>query len=164
MPSAENATGTFKEKILTKLSRLKGTPDSIAAGFACGAAISFTPFVGFHLLLAALSAWLIRGNLAASAIGTIVGNPWTFPFIWAAVLATGDLVLGQAHNLTESDFIHMFDTAWQALKNFDFSNFATDVWPILHPMIIGCIPFYVAVWLISYKMVKVMLEKVQRKK
>ena len=45
-----------------RLTRLSGTPHSIAAGFACGTAISFTPFVGFHLLGGALLAFLVRGN------------------------------------------------------------------------------------------------------
>ena len=53
--------------ILLKLHRLGGTPRSIAAGFACGAAISFTPFVGFHMILAAATAFLLRGNIIASA-------------------------------------------------------------------------------------------------
>ena len=75
----------FGKKVLIRLKRLQGTPYSIATGFACGVAISFTPFIGFHMILAALTAWLIRGNIIASAIGTIVGNPWTFPFIWLAV-------------------------------------------------------------------------------
>ena len=29
-----------------------------------------------------------------SAIGTAVGNPWTFPFIWAAIYRTGAFILG----------------------------------------------------------------------
>jgi uncharacterized protein (DUF2062 family) len=45
-----------------RLGRLPGTPYRIAAGFACGAAVSFTPFIGFHILLAMLFALLIRGK------------------------------------------------------------------------------------------------------
>ena len=39
------------QKNLSKLDTLKGNPKSISKGFATGVAISFTPFVGFHLLL-----------------------------------------------------------------------------------------------------------------
>ena len=35
-----------------RIKRLPGTPYSIACGFALGAAVSFTPFIGFHFLLA----------------------------------------------------------------------------------------------------------------
>ena len=54
-----------------RLGRLPGTPYRVAAGFACGAAISFTPFLGFHLagaallaLLAATTFWTLRRQRA----------------------------------------------------------------------------------------------------
>ncbi|MDH3231800.1 MAG: DUF2062 domain-containing protein, partial [Alphaproteobacteria bacterium] len=62
-----------------RVGRLHGTPHSISAGFASGAAVSFTPFVGVHFILAALTSWFSRGNIVAGLIGTAVGNPWTFP-------------------------------------------------------------------------------------
>jgi hypothetical protein len=49
--------------IAHRLGRLPGTPYRVAAGFACGAAVSFTPFVGFHFLLAALLSLILRGNI-----------------------------------------------------------------------------------------------------
>jgi uncharacterized protein (DUF2062 family) len=33
-------------------------------GFAVGVFVSFTPFVGFHLLLASIGAFLLRGNMS----------------------------------------------------------------------------------------------------
>ena len=39
--------GTY---VVKRVTRLSGTPHSIAAGAACGVAISFTPFMGFHLV------------------------------------------------------------------------------------------------------------------
>ena len=35
-----------------RLSRLKASIYSISAGFACGSIVSFTPFIGFHFVLA----------------------------------------------------------------------------------------------------------------
>ena len=72
-----------------RIGRLPGTSYSIAAGFACGAAVSFTPFVGLHFALGGLCAWLIRANIMAAVIGTAVGNPWTFPFIWTLIFNLG---------------------------------------------------------------------------
>ena len=84
-----------------RIGRLPGTPYSIAAGFACGAAVSFLPLIGFHFLLAAMLALIVRGNLLASALGTVVGNPWTFPGIWLATYRLGSMVVGQpAEGLT----------------------------------------------------------------
>lgn len=77
-----------------RVARMKGTPYSIAAGFASGAAMSMTPFMGLHFLLSAGLAWLVRGNLISSAIGTVVGNPWTFPLIWLWIYFLGNQILG----------------------------------------------------------------------
>lgn len=153
----------FSKKILVRLRQLKGTPYSIAAGFACGVAISFTPFIGFHLVLAALTAWLVRGNIVSSAIGTLIGNPWTFPFIWIAVLSTGNFFLGNA-TAEHVNFLKTFELATKALTTFDFKGFGRDVWPIIYPMIVGCIPYYVISWLVSYKIIKSTLDKIENRR
>ena len=77
-----------------RIVRMPGTPYSIAAGLACGVAVSFTPFLGIHFILAAIFAWIIRANLLASAIGTAAGNPYSFPFIWVLVYNVGIVILG----------------------------------------------------------------------
>lgn len=158
MLNFKSGLSLFGKKILIQLRKIRGTPYSIAAGFACGVAISFTPFIGFHLLLAAITAWLMRGSIISSAIGTIIGNPWTFPFIWIAVLSTGRFFLG-VENTEPVNFTHAFDMAWLSLKTLEFNGFIRNVWPIIFPMMIGCIPFYIASWIISYKIVKNTLDK-----
>jgi uncharacterized protein (DUF2062 family) len=77
-----------------RVRRMPDTPSSIAAGFSCGVAISFTPFIGLHFVLAASLAWLLNGNLFASAVGTMIGNPWTFPLIWMSSYELGIWLLG----------------------------------------------------------------------
>lgn len=99
-----------------RIGRLPGSAYSIAAGFACGAAISFTPFMGFHFVLAALLALVVRGNVLASAIGTVVGNPWTFPAIWLVTYRAGRGVLGEDpyRGLPAGIGIgYIFDNPWQ---------------------------------------------------
>ena len=66
--------------VTKRILRLTATPHAVAAGVAAGAFTSFTPFMGLHFLLAAVLAWMVRGNLLAPALGTFVGNPLTFPF------------------------------------------------------------------------------------
>ena len=146
-------------KLLARLKKLPGTPRSIAIGVACGVAVSFTPFLGFHMAIAAGSAWLFGGSIIASAIGTLIGNPWTFPIIWVAILYTGRKLLRLAHNKTPSNFEEFFTSAWQALKELDIDTFGHDIWPILWPMIIGSIPFYIIFWILSYFLVKHSLTK-----
>ena len=113
--------------------RLPGSPYSIAAGLACGAAISFTPFIGLHFVLAALIAWLIGGNIIASAIGTAVGNPWTFPFIWWGTLGIGEIIIGSSKqaDMPENLSLHyIFDHPFAVLLPMTIGGFlaATAVW------------------------------------
>ena len=144
--------------LTTKLSRMGGSTREIAAGVACGVAISFTPFVGFHFVLAAASAWLMRANIMASALGTAAGNPWTFPFIWFSVLFCGRFMLGE--NVGEKvEFSRVFEGLMHSFITFDFSFFSRDVWPVVRPMMVGCIPFYVVVWILTYGLTKRGLDK-----
>ncbi len=156
-------TRMFK-KILVQLKHLQGTPYSIAAGFACGVAVSFTPFIGLHLVLAAVTAWIIRGNIVSSAIGTLIGNPWTFPFIWISVLSTGHFFLGDFVSPDKVNFLKTFESASKALITLDFANFGHDVWPIFFPMLIGCIPYYIISWFVSFKLIKMTLDKMAQRR
>ena len=63
-----------------KVIRIKDFPESVAIGLAWGAAVSLTPLLGLHLIICYTVTWIMRVNLIAATVGTIVGNPWTFPF------------------------------------------------------------------------------------
>ncbi len=124
--------------------RLTATPHAVAAGVAAGAFASFTPFLGFHFVLSFLLAWMLAGNMAAAALGTAVGNPLTFPFIWVATLTVGRTLLpGQEEGLVRHDAIN------QMFGELSFS----ELWkPMLEPMIIGAfvigIPFSLALYFV----------------
>jgi len=72
--------------------RLTDTTENIAKGLASGTAMSFSPLVGTHILQAGLLTYILRGNLLASLVGTIIGNPWTFPFMWFASITLGSWI------------------------------------------------------------------------
>lgn len=140
------------------MAKLKGTPQSIAVGAACGIAISFTPFVG-ALMLAMIMAWVLRGNIMAALVGTTVGNPWTFPFIWVSIFYTGRKILGSDYTEAANiDFAEVFAKAVKALINLDFDLFFNDIWPIVFPMMVGCIPFCIVVWTAAYYVIKMMIK------
>lgn len=149
---------------LAKVKKLKGTPNSVATGIACGIAVSFTPFVGAHLVLAISLAWILRGNVVAAALGTAFGNPWTFPFIWFSILYTGRKMLGTGYEgVADVDFAKLFSGAFDALVNMNFDVFWSDIWPILYPMMLGCIPYVLISWWLSYIFIKNILEKRRKK-
>ena len=146
-------------KIIQKLSSIKGSPVAIAKGFATGVAMSFTPFVGFHLVLCLGVSKITKQNNIASALGTLAGNPWTFPFIWYLVFHTGIFILGQDAPEQEVDFRLLFRELFHCVINLDFSRFWIDIWPVFYPMLIGCIPLYVIVWQVMYHMIKHVLKE-----
>ena len=117
-----------------RVRRLPGTPYRIAAGFASGAAVSFTPFIGLHFVFAALLALLLRGNVVASAIGTAVGNPWTFPFIWAWIYELGQWLMGAE---AASDLPETLSLGYIFERPLD----------VLWPMTLGALPTVVVVWI-----------------
>ena len=59
-----------------------------------GVFCSFTPFFGLHIFLAALLAYLLKGNIVAALLGTFFGNPITWPFIAAFSVKLGQMILG----------------------------------------------------------------------
>ena len=107
-----------------RISRLTGSPHTIAAGVAAGVFASFTPFMGFHFLLAFALAYVLAGNMIAAALGTFVGNPLTFPFIWASTFSFGRTLLGETAKV-EAPFNQLGEImkdAGEALWAFDFAG------------------------------------------
>ena len=138
---------------------MPGTSASIAAGMASGVAASFTPFVGLHLLIAALLAILFRGNVLASAIGSFFGNPWTFLFIWVSDYRLG-LWLLQKSSYGEQLVVLSFQQLTEVMTTvIKFFTFSTDVdWQqmtmsleqVFLPMAIGGIVLAVVAWLVAF--------------
>ncbi len=135
--------------IAHRVRRLPGTPYRIAAGFASGAAISFTPFIGLHFVGGAVLAMALRGNLMASAIGTVIGNPWTFPIIWLWIYTFGQWLLG-GEALTELP---------AALSlTYIFENPLEILWP----MTVGGVPTAVAAWFAFFWPIRLAVFRYQR--
>lgn len=142
-----------------RVGRLHGTPHSIAGGFAAGAAVSFTPFVGAHFVLATIVSLLTRSNVVAGLIGTAVGNPWTFPFIWIWIYELGQRMgVGQWEHAEPDALAIIVDlpgVAARALFRFDLDwGYFENVWAVMGPMIVGSIPTFIVVWLAFYLSLK----------
>ncbi len=153
-----------------RLARLPGSPYAIAGGFAWGAAVSFTPFVGFHFLLGGVFSWFTRCSIIASAIGTAVGNPWTFPFIWAIVYGVGAKILRMDDASTGSPMESLslfFSKFWDLTGNtllwvggmIDASEISSGgtleslqqlAWTVFWPLFVGSLPVAALVWIVFY--------------
>ncbi len=100
-----------------RVQRLPDTPHKIAIGFSCGVFVSFTPFFGFHFVVAALLAIIFRGNIVAAILGTFFGNPVTFPFIAGFSYRLGWFLLGRGNEeavwpIIRHGFYEAFDGLW----------------------------------------------------
>jgi len=69
------------------------SPEVVAASFAIGVAISFTPLFGLHWIIALLLAVALRLNKVDVLLGTLAVNPLTFPAVAAVAIPIGRLLL-----------------------------------------------------------------------
>jgi uncharacterized protein (DUF2062 family) len=78
------------------LLHLDDPPWKLAAALALGVFISFTPLLGVQTVLALLLATVLRLNRAATVTGTWINLPWFMPFVYAAALWLGELIVARA--------------------------------------------------------------------
>lgn len=163
------------------MARLPDTPHGIAAGVAAGAAMSFTPFLGLHIILGSLIAFIIRGNYIGVIIGTFVGNPWTFPFIFALNYEIGAYILGTKvpEDLSQlpvvileviSDFFYQIwgyvmgvaSDGGSHIQNADIYSKSYET--LLMPLLVGSVPTTLICWPIVYFSLKSFLERYHRRR
>ncbi len=126
----------FQKRVL----RLPGSPHAIALGVAAGVAVAFTPFFGFHTVIAIGVAFLLGGNLVAAALGSAVANPLTVGFILASTYKVGHMILGGPRFRSDVPA----NLASRSLHA---------VWPALKQMIVGAVPLGLVAGLIAYVIV-----------
>lgn len=108
--------------------RITASPHAVAAGLAVGIFSAFTPFFGFHLIIAIVLAYFLAGNIAAAALGTTLANPLTLPFIWGSTYELGRFVM--SGDIESAPPLHL----GHALQTMKFG----EVWaPVLKPMLFG---------------------------
>lgn len=120
---------------LIRLARIKSTPDAIARGMALGVFVGFTPFFGFHILIALFFALLLRQNKVAAFAGVWVTNIFTAPFIYALEYEIGRMLLGKPAIGTA---VFSSDLTWTTLEQLGT------------PLMLGSVVLGVPAALISY--------------
>ncbi len=123
-----------------RLTRLPGTPHSIAAGVASGVAMSFMP-PGLHMLMAAGMALIVRGNvIAATLVSVAFGNPVMTALLLSMDLGLGELLIGKRQRAASGEvsllefFQHPVDT---------FSRFGV-------PFVLGALLLAILSWIVTY--------------
>jgi uncharacterized protein len=95
-------------------------PERVAAAIGLGVAIGFSPFVGFHLVMALALAFLFRLNKVDAILGTFAGNVPTWSVVFPVGYRLGRVILG-------------FDRRVVPKLNFN-ALFHSDITWILHPV------------------------------
>jgi uncharacterized protein len=129
-----------------RIGRLPASPHAIAVGFAAGASVSMTPLIGAHILIGLGLAWLCRGSLVAAALGTLVGNPWTFPIIWFFSYRLGHVLMGAEPGAEPGAALTGSGIALSLLLQ--------DPWAFLLPMLFGGGLMALASWPLFYLAVR----------
>ena len=127
-----------------RITRLSSTTRSIATGLACGACVSFTPFFGMHFFIAIAYAWLYGGHFLAAIVGTFVGNPWTFPFLFWMSFEVGKYVL----DFAGFDFF-VRTAATDEMQNIDvgfYEFLLNNFWDFYIPTALGGVICMILFW------------------
>lgn len=137
MLNKENWKKRFKD-ILS----LDSHPGHISAGFAVGVFISFTPFFGFHTVLAIAVAFVFRLNKLTCLTGSWVNTPLTvFPVLGLSYK------LGRMLRGLPAKELHVKGLEWQHLKGYAASL-------LLGTSIIGFFAALIAYFLCYYLVVR----------
>ena len=126
-----------------KLYRIRDFPEAVAIGLAWGASVSMTPILGFHLITCYLGTWMMRGNMVAATVGTVLGNPWTFPFFFYLDYKVGTIL-----------FFKPLDE-----YNFNIVFFMDNFEKLFLPTLVGSIPIAIITWFITYIISRKLLNK-----
>ena len=161
-----------------RIRRIPDSPTRIARGIAFGVFTSFSPFFGFHIILAMILAKILRGNLVAAVAGTAIGNPFTFPIIISAALKIGTFLLGRDpaqhdFNRVAHAFREVFHSMWDAFKGVfgfghaQFTGFGDFFYEVMLPYMLGGALLGLAFALASFYLVKPLIiayQNIRRKK
>lgn len=123
-----------------RLLRIPAKPHIVALGLAIGVFFAATPLYGLHILFAMFFAWAFSANIAAAALGTILANPLTIPFIFSATYETGRLVLPLAHKAMPMPVL------WEQLQGLNFSGLSG----VLFQISVGSLLWGAALALLAY--------------
>jgi uncharacterized protein (DUF2062 family) len=77
-----------------RLTRLPDTPHRVAAAFAFGVFLGFSPFLGFQVVLGLGLGTLLRLSRVAIFLGTWVNLPWITPLYYVLATELGARLLG----------------------------------------------------------------------
>jgi uncharacterized protein (DUF2062 family) len=86
-------TRTLARRWLEKLLHVHDTPERTAAAFALGVFLGFSPFLGFHTIVAILLAFILNLNRVAVLLGVYSNLPWIIGGYYATTTMLGAAIM-----------------------------------------------------------------------
>ena len=139
-----------------RLLALDDPPERTALAFSIGVFVAFSPFLGFHTILATSIALLFRFNKLAIYCGTFINNPFlTLVPIVIASYAIGAFLIGRPlqispegiellthpHPLTADYYRKLFRESWQIVWPFTIGSMVLS-------LVCSVIAYPVTLWLL----------------
>ncbi len=138
-------------RVVQILLHVQDSPHRTALAFASGVMIAFSPFLGIHMGIALVVAFLFRLNRVAILVGTYVNNPWTLAPLYLAGTTLGCLLLRvPADGLAAIEW----DGPWREMMH----NLAVTLRPYLWPFLLGNTLLGIASGLAAYFVLRRVLE------
>jgi uncharacterized protein (DUF2062 family) len=129
-------TKSLIRRWLDALLHIHDTPERTAAAFALGVFLGFSPFLGFHTIVAVALAFVLNLNRVAVLLGVYSNLPWIIGGYYASATMLGAAILhrGLPRGFRER-LVDLFDLSirtqafWQGLGDL--------LKPLLLPFLVG---------------------------
>ncbi len=122
--------------------KLDDSPNRLAAAFALGVFIAFTPTIGLHTVCCLLFAWIFRLSKLVVLTAAFINNPWTIVPMYGFCLWLGMKITGIAATVPA--------IAW---NDITFMNAYEVLLPYLRPFVTGTIVVGLIAAAIAYLLV-----------
>jgi hypothetical protein len=139
-------------RVVQLLLHVEETPHRTALAFGIGIFIAFSPFLGIHMGIALLVAFLFRLNRVAILLGTYLNNPWTLAPMYLAGTSLGCFLLG-----VSNDGLEAID--WDLHGHAFIENLLTNLRPYVWPFLLGNTMLGLACGLVGYFVLRRVLER-----
>lgn len=151
---------------IKKLLSLNDSPEQIALAFSVGVFITFTPFYGFHTIIAIMVILLLKLNKFAVLIGSTLNLPWFSPAVYFFCYFVGSQIWTlfpslNAYPLFRAKDFSFFFSSWSNFMTiFETSHFLR----IFLPTLIGTTLVGILCAFLSFFVIKHAIHKFRKKR
>lgn len=144
-----------------RLVRLSAAVDSVARGIACGVTVSFFPVFGIHALMGMAMAFVMRGNVLAAAIGSLIVPPVILPVLFSLDFLVGRKIL-RAAGLWDA-YGWGREESFQQATTTGFAYISTHFEELFVPAFVGSVLFMLLAWPAAYMASHKLLEALNKR-